>query len=744
MNQLHLHTATGKKKFKLRNNLPLAGKIPVISLLASRLPKEDTPTVLEQILERITDGYVELDETWCVVYANAASERMLNLNRHDYLRRNLWESFPYLVETVFYEQYHLAMREKKAVYFESFLPYFNIWVEVNVYPSSKGISVFLKDVTQRKKTEEELTRLSLIARETSNLVIITCSQGKVTWVNNAFVKKTGYTFDELEGKYIGEMLRGPETNPETENYIDVQSRMGLPFQAQILNYTKTKEKYWTEINAQPVYGPDGNVSQFFAIQTDITDRKNAEAERMANRQKIIAQNKQLAGILEHMNQGFFMFDLSHRIHHWNGAAADITGIPSKTAVGAMITSLFQDKSLSFYLPMFQAVLKTGRPQHHEYISPQINKWIEMDIYPSEDGISVFFKDVDQRKRTEAELNKLSLVARETKNAVLILAPDETITWVNAAFSTMTGYSFEEAVGNTPADLMVGPLTNMEKVNCIRDHFKLMKPVQVELLNYRKDGEIYWAETSVQPVFDEKGNLQQFFCIQNDITERKRMEAELAAQRKQTTAAVIAAQENERSFVSRELHDSVNPVLTTIKLYQEMILQDECRRTEYVAKSKELLQQSISEIRRLSKKLSIPMRGLYSFTDSVKELVQQLEETTLFAVEAEICDLQTLQVSEEMHLGVYRILQEHITNIIKHADAKRVRFLVTVVESKLLLTVTDDGKGFDPQQKRSGIGLNNMQMRAEQLNGLLCFDSSPGKGCKLMASFPLAADSRQQG
>ncbi len=743
MNQLHLQTATGKRKNKSRSNPLLSGKLPASKLSPTCSPREENASVLEQMLERITDGYVELDEAWCVAYANAASERMLNLNRHDYLGRNLWASFPYLVGSVFYEQYHIAMREKKAVYFESFLPHFNIWVEVNVYPSSKGISIFLKDVTERKKTEEELTRLSLIARETSNLVIITCSQGKVTWVNNAFVKKTGYTFEELEGKYIGELLRGPETNPETENYIDVQSRMGLPFKAQILNYTKTKEKYWTEINAQPVYGPDGTVTQFFAIQTDITDRKNAEAERMANRKRIEAQNKQLAGILEHMNQGFFMFDFSHRIHHWNRAAANITGIPSKTAVGSMITSLFQDKSLSFYLPMFQEVLKTGKSQHHEYISPQINRWIEMDIYLSEDGISVFFKDIDERKRTEAELKKLSLVARETENAVLILAPDETITWVNAAFTRMTGYSFEEAVGNTPVSILAGPQTNMDNVNCIRDHFRTMSPIQVELLNYRKDGDIYWAETSVQPVFDEAGNLQQFFCIQNNTTERKRIEAELAAQRKQTTAAVIAAQENERSLVSRELHDSVNPVLTTIKLYQEMILQDESRSTDYVTKSKELLQQSISEIRRLSKKLSIPMQGLYSFADSITELLQQVEETNQFAVEAEICDLQKLQVSEEMHLGVYRILQEHITNIIKHAEATHVRFLMTVVESKLLLTVTDDGKGFDPQQKRSGIGLSNMQMRAEQLNGLLCFDSSPGKGCKLMASFPLAKECRHQ-
>ncbi|HUC80001.1 MAG TPA: PAS domain S-box protein, partial [Flavisolibacter sp.] len=536
--------------------------------------------------------------------------------------------------------------------------------------------------------------------------------------------------------YIGEVMRGPETDPKVADYINLQSGMGLPFQAEILNYSKTGEKYWTSINAQPVYGPDGKVTQFFAIQTDITERKNAEAERNAARQKIVAQNKRMAGILQHMNQGFFAFDFNYTVQYWNQAAADITGIPSATAVGVIITDLFQDKSLSFYLPMFQKVLDTGQDQHHEYISPQLNKWIEMDIYLSEDGISVFFKDIDQRKRTEAELNNLSLIARETESAVMMIAPDRKITWVNAAFTRMTGYTFDEAVGKLPSSMLAGPLTKQETIRYIRSQYKKMVPFQVEILNYRKNGEIFWSEMSIQPVFDKEGSLLHYFSMRKDITERKRMEAELEAQRKQTTAAVIAAQENERSFVSQELHDSVNPVLTTIKLYQDMILYQEENRAEFVAKSKELLQQSIDEIRRLSKQLSIPRKGLYSLADSVKELVQQLEDTAPFRVIADLESLENLKVKEEMHLGVYRILQEQITNILKHAAASCVSFAAAVKDNELLLTITDDGNGFDPSQKRSGIGLSNMQMRAEQLNGTLFFDSAPGSGCRLMASFLL--------
>jgi signal transduction histidine kinase len=88
------------------------------------------------------------------------------------------------------------------------------------------------------------------------------------------------------------------------------------------------------------------------------------------------------------------------------------------------------------------------------------------------------------------------------------------------------------------------------------------------------------------------------------------------------------------------------------------------------------------------------------------------------------------------MAVYRILQEHLTNILKHAGAQMVSITLNVEDGMLKLVVSDNGSGFDVAQKRSGIGITNMITRAESVNGTLKLLSSPGTGCKLIAQFPL--------
>lgn len=612
-------------------------------------------SVLRQMLDRITDGFVALDESWHITYANKACEQLLNLNKYDYLGQNLWQAFPELDGSIIYEQYHKAMRQNMAVRFEAFVPGLEKYLDVNAYPSQTGLSVFFKDISRRKAIEEENRRLSLIVKKTTNLVVTTAADGKVTWVNEAFVKKTGYSLEEVKDRFLRDVLHGPETSTETARYIDDQTSKGLPFDAEILNYTKDQKAYWVAFYAQPVYGKDGRVNQYFAIQTDITERKKTEAERKAFKQKIIAQHQRLAGILEHMNQGFFAFDASLQVQSWNHKAAEITGIPAENAVGEVITSLYPEAALAFYIPLFRQALEEKASQHHEFFCLQCNKWVELDIYPSEEGVSVFFKDISNRKRTENELKRLSLIAQETENAVLLVTPDRKTTWVNAAFTRMTGYTFDEIVGKKPASLLEGPETDPAIEKLIEENYRKKIPFQFEVLNYKKNGEPFWSEIHLEPLFDERGNVEQYFSIRKDITEQKRMAKELEDERKRTTAAVIAAQENERSFVSQELHDSVNPVLTTVKLYQDLILSYESSRVELAGKSRQLLQESILEIRRLSKRLSVPVKGIHALYDSVRELIYTIEDTNQFAVDADIESIQELKIPDDLHLGVYRIL-----------------------------------------------------------------------------------------
>jgi PAS domain S-box-containing protein len=159
--------------------------------------------------------------------------------------------------------------------------------------NDEEVLALVRDITPQKKTENELLKLSLIAEHTSNAVIITDAQGRIEWVNDAFTKITEYTLDEVIGKKPGPLLQGNETDPAVGSFMREKVYSKEPFTVEILNYSKSGRKYWIHINAQPIFEASGQVTKFFAIETDITERKDTEI-------KIIEQNAKLTSITENL------------------------------------------------------------------------------------------------------------------------------------------------------------------------------------------------------------------------------------------------------------------------------------------------------------------------------------------------------------------------------------------------------------------------------------------------------------
>lgn len=136
--------------------------------------------------------------------------------------------------------------------------------------------VFVEDISQEKKQEEQFHVLSLIAEDNINGVIIADERGCIQWVNKSFTRLTGYHLEEVIGKRPGSVLQGPETNPETVKYLSHQIKNGEPFICEILNYHKSGEKYWLRINGQSIKNANGEITGFFAMEEDITKEKEAQ------------------------------------------------------------------------------------------------------------------------------------------------------------------------------------------------------------------------------------------------------------------------------------------------------------------------------------------------------------------------------------------------------------------------------------------------------------------------------------
>ena len=405
------------------------------------------------------------------------------------------------------------------------------WLELNITPVFDENGELVRfiaieaDVTERKKAEENLKRLSLVAAKTDNAVIITDARGQIQWVNDGFTRISGFRFEEALGKKPGDLLQGPDTDRQTVMRIGQKIRDKISFHEEILNYTKDGRPYWLSLNVTPIFDENGVLVNFIAIEADVTERKKAE-ENLKRLSLVAAKTDNAVIITDARGQIQWVNDGFTRISGYTMSEA-LGKVPGKLLQGPgtdpetvkRIGQKIRDK-VSFHEEILNYT-KDGRPY-----------WLSLNVTPifDENGVLVNFiaieADVTERKKAEENLKRLSLVAAKTDNAVIITDARGQIQWVNDGFTRISGYTMSEALGKVPGKLLQGPGTDPETVKRIGQKIREKISFQEEILNYAKDGRPYWLALNVTPIFDENGTLTNFIAIESDVTDRKRIETDL--------------------------------------------------------------------------------------------------------------------------------------------------------------------------------------------------------------------------
>lgn len=227
----------------------------------------------------------------------------------------------------------------------------------------------------------------------------------------------------------------------------------------------------------------------------------------------------------------------------------------------------------------------------------------------------------------------------------------------------------------------------------------------------------------------------------DVTENKRLEAKLQLhkirQHRAVNRAIIMTQDRERNELGKELHDNVNQILATASLFlnhtKKVSLKE---KKEYTARSNEYIQLAIEELRKISKSLNTSIVEQAGLKEPLNDLVKNLLLHQPMSVQLECGDDVEHGLSPEQKLMMYRIIQEQTNNIIKYAEANKISIIIRKEKKSFLLTISDNGKGFDPKQHSKGIGLANIRHRVEAFNGSMKINSATGKGCSLEVSIPV--------
>ncbi|HMH21763.1 MAG TPA: PAS domain-containing protein, partial [Puia sp.] len=255
---------------------------------------------------------------------------------------------------------------------------------------------------------------------------------------------------------------------------------------------------------------------------------------------------------------------------------------------------------------------------------------------------------------------------------------------------------------------------------------------------RGDGEYVHIYDRGYIMRDQKGDPIRVIGAAQDITERVMLQDQLSGERnarqEEIMKATIGVQEKERNEIGNELHDNVNQILTSAKLYIECVGLYDDEKESYRKTGVELIVTAIEEIRRLSRSLVPPRLKDVGLIKSIGDILDNISVTSGIAVDLCLEDFDEMKLEHGLKLAIYRIIQEQTTNILKHAKASQVRLQFTQKSNFLVLKITDDGKGFDLAHLTKGIGFTNIINRSAVYHGRVKIESSPGKGCSLTISF----------
>jgi PAS domain S-box-containing protein len=232
----------------------------------------------------------------------------------------------------------------------------------------------------------------------------------------------------------------------------------------------------------------------------------------------------------------------------------------------------------------------------------------------------------------------------------------------------------------------------------------------------------------------KEKLQSSSQVQ-EITFKKAWARESKDKAKEISNAITDAKELERADLGMELHDNVNQLLVASRLYLEIARKNKANREMYLDMSSQYTLTAIEEIRKLAKGLINDAIKNLGLCDAIHDIAHDIMEVYPIKISCTMdSGIRTL-VSAKFNLNVFRIVQEQLNNIIKHAKATVVKIDLSQNKENIVLSISDNGSGFDIKKIATGIGIINIKNRAESFGGKARFVSKAGNGCVLTVLFP---------
>lgn len=521
-------------------------------------------------------------------------------------------------------------------------------------------------------------------------------------------------------------------------------RTGEPHTDTLAIRLKNGSTKWIVFNSQPIQSGEGR--QFSAVShlIDTTAERNLSEE--------LKEGKALIGaFFEQTPTLSWVIDDTTTLHFASQAFYNHFGLIEKDCIGAKITDIVPVSVARTLYDKHLKVFETGKPvQATERI-----KWADgthtishIHLFPVHSvsgkklvgGQAVNLSD---KSRLEKELKdahqRMLNLTRATSDAIWEWDMQTGQIFRNEALMEMIGYQPDNSRGLSWWLRRIHPDDRNRLADKVKEATDNFQQSWQDAYRFKcADGSYKHVEDKGFVVYENGLPVKMIGSLQ-DISMLKELENELAdfrlQKQKEISETVIRVQEKERTRIGHELHDNVNQILSTVKLFFDGINPTGHDQKQLKQKSIEYLLLAIEEIRKLSKELVTPQLKKETLADTILAVITDIQITGAIKISFNHHINEDL-LSPGKKVTLFRIVQEQLKNILKHSQATTTDICIRTDKDTIKLEITDNGKGFDPQQTRQGIGLANIHERTQFYNGTANIQASAGKGCTLSVSIPL--------
>lgn len=640
------------------------------------------------------------------------------------------------------------------------------------------------DITERKETEEKLIESEKRFRSYFELgligMAITSPTKGCLAVNDEFCKILGYERDELLKRNWAELTHPKDLAADVANFNRVMAGEIDGYRLDKRWIRKDGRIIDTAISVKCVRRDDGSVDYFVALVEDVTARKQLENER----QKFVS-------LAENSSEFIGICDIDFVPVYINEAGARMVGLENKEQIRQVLVRDFffeEDRELVVG-EFFKRVLRDGagelevRMRHFKTGEPLwmiFTAFIITNTGGDTIGLGTVSRNMTERKHLEDTLRESEenyrVIVNQTVAGIFKLDLDGKVTFSNQRFCEMLDYTCEELLEMNAEQIIYSE--DLPRNNWLFERLKNQGlSYEVEKRLVRKDGSLVWVNNQVSPVFDREDSPESVIIVSVDITERVQAEEALRqandelehrvikrtrqlsdlnenlkkeigerelveADRERLLRRVVSAQEDERQRIAREMHDQLGQNLSALALKLSALKNDYDQQPE--------LREHFSSLKKIVKQLDADVGYLvhvlrpialddFGLVVALSNYVRNWSKQCGIRAELHTSGMEKDRLTSEMETVLYRITQEALTNVAKHANAENVDILLERRSDHVSLIVEDNGGGFDVKQaygaNEKGFGLISMRDRAALVGGTLAVESNPGAGATIVVRIP---------